>query len=410
MTSQMEQIRRMNQSHKRIQHELSVSKCTATVLLLVLFFCAAATVPSNCSKPKFDKIFVVGDSYVDTGNRDPCNTTYVATGRVNQNWATPYGRTHPGVPAGRFSDGKVLSDHLGDYMGLKPCPFRLLNTLSTSTGVQDGINFAVSGSGVFENLGFTKTGDQITQLRRVLKTNLYSKTVYKKAVILYAISGNDYAAYKRNNGSSDIRAITALVLSVVRQVSKDLRELYDMGFRSFVIGKLPPVGCMPVVTVSNNFSSCHEDFNNVATMHNLNLVGLVAAALPEGNVIFLNHQLAFSRVVYNISNPDRLKACCSGVQLGALCGDVNKAGQARFTLCSSNLTRKYFWWDEYHPTEAGWDYIFHLFLQGFPFIYTDGRSLPQFLGVNGSRREDMEPHAEIATTKPWAGGEGRDFQ
>lgn len=190
-------------------------------------------------------------------------------------------------------------------MGLKPRPFRLLNTLSTSTHVQDGINFAVSGSGVFENLGFTKTGDQIIELKRVLKTSLYSKTVYKKAVILYAISGNDYAAYERNNGSSDVRAITALVLSVVRQVSKDLRELYDMGFRSFVVGKLPPLGCLPFVTVSNNFSSCQEDFNDVATLHNLNLVGLVAAALPKGNIIFLNNQLAFTKVVYNMSNPGK---------------------------------------------------------------------------------------------------------
>ena len=187
-------------------------------------------------------------------------------------------------------------------MGLKPHPFRLLNTSSTSTDVQDGINFAVSGSGVFENLGLTKTGDQIAQLKEVLKTKLYPKTVYKKAVILYATSGNDYAAYKRNNGSSDDSVITALVLSIVRQVSKDLRGLYDMGFRSFVVGMLPPVGCLPFVTVSNNFSSCQEEFNNIATFHNLNMVGLIAAALPKGNIIFLNNQLAFGKVLYNTSN------------------------------------------------------------------------------------------------------------
>jgi phospholipase/lecithinase/hemolysin len=81
---------------------------------------AAATVPSNSSKPEFDKIFVFGDSYVDIGNRDPYNTTYTAIGRVNQNWAPPYGRTHPGAPAGRFSDGKVLSDHLSTTSLINP--------------------------------------------------------------------------------------------------------------------------------------------------------------------------------------------------------------------------------------------------------------------------------------------------
>ena len=74
---------------------------------------AAATVSSNPCKCEFDKMFVFGDSYVDTGNRDPRNSTYTATGRVNQNWEPPYGRTYPGVPAGHFSDGKVLSDYLG---------------------------------------------------------------------------------------------------------------------------------------------------------------------------------------------------------------------------------------------------------------------------------------------------------
>lgn len=42
---------------------------------------------------------------------------------------------------------------------------------------------------------------------------------------------------KRNNGSSDARAVTALVLSMVGQVCKDLKELFDMGFRSFVVGR-----------------------------------------------------------------------------------------------------------------------------------------------------------------------------
>jgi len=77
-------------------------------LQLVVYWTA-----TNASKGTFDKLFVFGDSFVDTGNRDPNNNTYTAIGRVNQNWAPPYGRTNPGEPAGRFSDGKVLSDLLG---------------------------------------------------------------------------------------------------------------------------------------------------------------------------------------------------------------------------------------------------------------------------------------------------------
>lgn len=82
---------------------------------------------------------------------------------------------------------------------------------------------------------------------------------------------------------------------------------------------------------------------------------------------------------------DRLKTCCNSVQFGALCGDVNEAGSPLYSLCSSDDMEKFFWWDEFHPTEAGWGFIFDLFLQGFPFLYTDGKSLSQFLGVQVGR-------------------------
>jgi len=51
-----------------------------------------------------EKLFVFGDSYVDTGNT-----------RIGQpgSWKNPYGITFPGKPAGRFSDGRVLTDYIG---------------------------------------------------------------------------------------------------------------------------------------------------------------------------------------------------------------------------------------------------------------------------------------------------------
>lgn len=51
-------------------------------------------------------LFVFGDSYADTGN----NRKSVAN-----SWKVPYGVTFPGKPAGRFSDGRVLTDYLGTH-------------------------------------------------------------------------------------------------------------------------------------------------------------------------------------------------------------------------------------------------------------------------------------------------------
>ncbi|KAJ7970558.1 GDSL esterase/lipase [Quillaja saponaria] len=49
------------------------------------------------------KLFVFGDSYADPGN------TPVS---LSPSWKLPYGETFPGKPAGRFSDGRVLTDYI----------------------------------------------------------------------------------------------------------------------------------------------------------------------------------------------------------------------------------------------------------------------------------------------------------
>lgn len=50
------------------------------------------------------KLFVFGDSYADTGNIQKS---------IGGSWKEPYGVTFPGKPAGRFSDGRVLTDYIG---------------------------------------------------------------------------------------------------------------------------------------------------------------------------------------------------------------------------------------------------------------------------------------------------------
>ncbi|KAF2598950.1 hypothetical protein F2Q68_00007042 [Brassica cretica] len=51
------------------------------------------------------KLFVFGDSYADTGNIKKS---------LSSSWRFPYGITFPGKPAGRFSDGRVSTDFLGN--------------------------------------------------------------------------------------------------------------------------------------------------------------------------------------------------------------------------------------------------------------------------------------------------------
>lgn len=58
------------------------------------------------------KLFVFGDSYVDTGN-------FVHS----ESYKPPNGMTFPGSPAGRFCDGRIITD----YIGNTPFSFSLHN-------------------------------------------------------------------------------------------------------------------------------------------------------------------------------------------------------------------------------------------------------------------------------------------
>ncbi|KAJ6325627.1 hypothetical protein OIU76_012667 [Salix suchowensis] len=88
---------------------------------LLLFSIAAISTAKNSPKGS-PKLFVFGDSYVDTGNW-PRN--------VRGPWKEPYGKTI--FPA--------------SFLGIEsPTPYQLRNT---SKNTQQGLNFALGGSGVF---------------------------------------------------------------------------------------------------------------------------------------------------------------------------------------------------------------------------------------------------------------------
>jgi hypothetical protein len=54
-------------------------------------------------------VWVLGDSYADTGNLGDLGRA------LTHAWYDPYGATFPGKPTGRFSDGRVLTDFIGKY-------------------------------------------------------------------------------------------------------------------------------------------------------------------------------------------------------------------------------------------------------------------------------------------------------
>ncbi|CAN8312664.1 unnamed protein product [Cochlearia groenlandica] len=86
-------------------------------------------------------VFVFGDSIVDTGNNNNISTPLRCNFR-------PYGINFvQGVPTGRYCDGKVPSDFLAEYLGIKPVLPAYLDPRLQPNDLLTGLCFASGGSG-----------------------------------------------------------------------------------------------------------------------------------------------------------------------------------------------------------------------------------------------------------------------
>lgn len=73
--------------------------------LLFLAGKAAANIDNN----NVTALFIFGDSFLDAGNNN-----YINTSTLDQANFPPYGQTFFGLPTGRFSDGRLISDFIGE--------------------------------------------------------------------------------------------------------------------------------------------------------------------------------------------------------------------------------------------------------------------------------------------------------
>jgi len=89
--------------------------------------------------------------------------------------------------------------HAASFLKIKtPTPYALRN----SSTLQNGINFAYGGTGVFKTLtnGPNMTV-QIDSLEKLIQQNVYTKQDLQSSVALVLNSGNDYTAFLVNNRS-----------------------------------------------------------------------------------------------------------------------------------------------------------------------------------------------------------------
>ncbi|CAM0905224.1 unnamed protein product [Alopecurus aequalis] len=315
--------------------------------------------------PTLPSMFVFGDSYVDNGNLDKTQHPF----QIIRQWYDPYGCSYAkedGSPAdkcyatGRFSNYLVQSDFIGKLLGLNEAPPPYLS----SNGYCDnaGMTFAVGGSGVYPvQLGVPTLSDQLDNFLRLVESGCITPAQIDVSVVLIAVSGNDYDRVGVAQPSA-LGAVNALAKNVTSEIAAAVDRLEKVGVNRILVNNLHPVGCTPAHTQTGpgKYEECDRAGNGAAEAHNQNLQQLLA---NRGNVLVLDLYSAFIGIVdasdkgSDLSRRFKNKKtpCCAPNDPNGFCGAMGGTMDdpvMLHTVCTN--PEKHFYWDEMHPTHAGW--------------------------------------------------------
>ncbi|KAL6327784.1 hypothetical protein AAG906_025612 [Vitis piasezkii] len=276
----------------------------------------------------FTKLFVFGDSYVDTGNRN-----FSA-----RSWNQPYGITLPGKPAGHYSNGRKMEN----------------------TSLENGMNFAFGGTGVFDTLvSAPNMTIQIDLFQRQLQRNSIPRLILTPPLLWYLWPAMTILHTLPEMG------LSAFTKSMIKQLGLNLQRIHGLGVRKIAVMNIQPLGCLPSETISDLYKNCSTSGNSVSLFHNQVLEKTVEKLnnkSKESVFVILNMYKAFlSALKKQASQPgtlkfkDPLRPCCEAVSTGYKCGNTEH-GKRMYVVC--NNPNSTFFWDDVHPSQAGWRAVY----------------------------------------------------
>ncbi|MEH2054903.1 MAG: SGNH/GDSL hydrolase family protein [Nostoc sp.] len=269
--------------------------------------------PNKASAASFDQLYVFGDSLSDTGN------IYNASGK-----------TYPLSPPnfeGRFSDGPIWVDYLGNQLGLKPTLLTDINftTIPPTPIPTQGINFAFGGASsgldnaILPNANLPGVLQQVLDFAGTLQAN--HQTADPNA--LYTLWG----------GADDLLFVNPKdPTTPISNISKALNILAGVGAKNILVFNLPDLGKLPAdQTYDLNPTTLSESTNEF----NLGLATTVSALSenPDLNIISVDTYSLFNQAsALGLTNVT--ESCLSNL-------DICNPGNNKFLI-----------WDGLHPTTA----------------------------------------------------------
>ncbi|KAL5831401.1 hypothetical protein ACOSQ3_016823 [Xanthoceras sorbifolium] len=349
---------------------LELSKCCVISIAIVVFISFDVLPCALCFTS-----FVFGDSLVDAGNND-----YLFT--LSKADSPPYGidfKPSHGQPTGRFTNGRTISDIIGQSLGAKSFPPPYLAPNTQADAIVKGINYASGASGILDETGFLFIGrirlreqvDNFEQSRKYMVNVMgenRTRDLLKKAIFSLTIGSNDVLNYIQPSipflGGGDHRVSkTTFQDFMVSNLTIQLKRLHKLGARKFVVVGVGPLGCIPFVRAINLLprGECSIKVNQIIQGYNQKLSQqlnrLNQKMGPEAIFVYANSYDIFTSIIinhhqYGFENAN--KPCCGGYFPPFVCFMRHNANTSSSST-SSGLCEdrsKYVFWDAYHPTEA----------------------------------------------------------
>ncbi|GER30834.1 GDSL esterase/lipase At2g23540 [Striga asiatica] len=310
--------------------------------------------------------FIFGDSLVDAGNNNYLQTLSKAN-------IAPNGidfKASGGNPTGRYTNGRTIGDIVGEELGQPHYAQPFLAPNTTGKAILYGVNYASGGGGIMNATGsifvnrlsmdiqidyFNITRKQLDRLLGASKAKEY---LAKNSIFSITVGSNDflnnYLLPVISMGARIRQSPDAFVDDLINHLRGQLRRLYQLGARKFVVGNVGPIGCIPYQKTINQLSEneCVSLPNKLALQYNARLRDLVqelngnldGATFVHANVYDLVMELITNYAKYGFTSASR--ACCgNGGQFAGIipCGPTS-------SMCSDR--DKHVFWDPYHPSEA----------------------------------------------------------
>ncbi|KAL6546547.1 hypothetical protein OROMI_022268 [Orobanche minor] len=315
-------------------------------------------------------LFIFGDSTVDSGNNN-----YIKT--IARSNFPPYGKDFPNhIPTGRFTNGKLVTDFLASYAGIKEFVPPYLDPTLSLDDLKTGVCFASAGTG-FDPLT-AQISDGVISMENQLKyfkeykyrMELHigkesTRSLISKALFYISAGTNDFIL---NYYGPPIRRKTYTISTyqdfVIQLGQEFVQGLLNMGARNIAFVGLPPLGCVPAVITINSGNAlshrrCIERLSSVARDYNRLLQNKLTAMQNHG--IKIKYMDTYKPLDDMIKRPQQFgfekvnSGCCGSglIETSLLC---NKHS----VICSDDS--KYVFWDSVHPTEAAYYIIFQTML------------------------------------------------